>query len=106
MGGNCITKVASVFRFGHQGVSLFSNPNSELAFLGIQRGQNGKNKTIFLMYMGGIYIVKVALVFHFGHQGASLFSNRNSKLAVFAVYRGQMAKIRPFFLCKWGVIMR
>ena len=74
-----------VFRFGHQGVSLFSNPNSELAVLGIQRGQNGKNKTIFLMKMGANYIVKVALVFCFGHQGVSLFSNPKSKLAVLAI---------------------
>ena len=41
MGGNYIRKVALVFRFGHQGASLFSNLNTKLAVLGIIRGHIG-----------------------------------------------------------------
>ena len=41
MGGILIIKVVLFFRFGHQGASLFSKPNTKMAVSGIIRGQNG-----------------------------------------------------------------
>ena len=41
MGGILLIKVVLFFRFGHQGASLFSKPNTEMVVKGIIRGQNG-----------------------------------------------------------------
>ena len=41
MGGILIIKVVLFFRFGHQGASLFSKPNTKMAVSGIIPGQNG-----------------------------------------------------------------
>ena len=40
MGGILIMKVVLFFHFGHQGASLFSEPNTKMAVKGMIRGQN------------------------------------------------------------------
>ena len=88
MGGIFIIKVVLFFCFGHQGASLFSNWNAELAIWGIKRGH-------IEMKLGKIgpwplMEVTCGLFGFLATRGPSLFTNQNAKVAVLGILRSHI----------------